>query len=403
MKSKFRKLTAWLLTAAMLFTLMPMTTFAVEISSHSHPICGAEHSDIGDHTDECENVDWTAWDGTTDFPGGNVYLSADVTLDKTLGISSGTVNLCLNGKVLKISDSAVVRGVLEVSEGATLNICDCQTTEHKFSPDESGLWVLDEENGTKSVSGGVITGGSANVGSAINSNGTLRLYGGNIVGNHGSSRAVVYSSGAEFSMYGGSICGNTSDEWNEGVGLCLWNHEGKHQIRGGKIYENKTVAYDSPEGVGVYVSLGNLTISGAVEIYDNKRGTENDNIYVSWNRNQQYILIIDGELTNTKPIGVWARFEDIIIKADGTNVTDLTGYMDNFTPDNTDRELQLSFDKKNIKLLSPHSHAICGAETCTADHNLDGTAENHQSVTWTACERYGLCFKNSSEFQYLFL
>ena len=352
---------------------------------HKHPICGAEHTDIGDHTGTCENVDWTAWDGTTAFPGGNVYLSADVTLKKTLKISSGTVNLCLNGKVLRISESASAGAVIEVSKGAELNLCDCQTTEHKFSPDGSGLWVLDED-GTKIVSGGVITGGNTTVGSAICSDGTLRIYGGNIVGNHGSSRAVVHSTGAEFSMYGGSICGNTGDEGNDGVGLCLWNSTGKHQIRGGKIYENTAEADDSPGGVGVYVSLGSLTISGAVEIYDNKRCTENDNIYVAWNRSSlnEYSLIIDGELTNATPIGVWARYEDIIIKADGTNVTDLTEYMDNFTPDNTGRVLQLSVDKKNIKLLSPHSHAICGAETCTADHNLDGTAENHQSVTWTA-------------------
>jgi len=357
-----------ILSIVMLVGLMPITAFAIP-ATHSHAICGAAHTDIGDHTGTCENVDWTAWDGTTDFPGGNVYLSADVTLKKTLKISSGTVNLCLNGKVLRISENASIG--IEVSEGAELNLCDCQTTEHKFIPDESGLWVLDEENGTKSVYGGVITGGNTTVGSAICSSGTLRLYGGNIVGNHATSRAVVYSSGAEFSMYGGSICGNTGDDGNDGVGLCLWNSTGKHQIRGGKIYENKTVAYDSPEGVGVYVSLGNLTISGAVEIYDNKRGTENDNIYVAWNRSSlnEYSLIIDGELTNTTPIGVWARYEDVVIKADGTNVTDLTDYIDNFTPDNTGRVLQLSVDKKNIKLLSPHKHPVCGAEhTDIGDH-----------------------------------
>ena len=89
---------------------------------HEHPICGAEHTDIGDHTGTCENVDWTAWDGTTDFPGGNVYLSADVTLEETLEISSGTVNLCLNGNDI-LSDNTAI----EVTEGAILNICDCSS------------------------------------------------------------------------------------------------------------------------------------------------------------------------------------------------------------------------------------------------------------------------------------
>ena len=48
---------------------------------------------------ECggSGVTFEPWDGTTTFPGGNVYLTDDVTLNETLTISSGTVNLCLNG------------------------------------------------------------------------------------------------------------------------------------------------------------------------------------------------------------------------------------------------------------------------------------------------------------------
>ena len=357
-------------------------TVSAPAPAHSHYNCGVESCNADHNGDATGNghstVDsWTAWDGTTAFPGGNVYLSNDITLEETLEISSETVNLCLNGKVLKISDSAVVQKVLEVSAGATLNICDCQTTEHKFSPNESGLWVLDEESGTKSVYGGVITGGNTTNGSAIYSSGTLRIYGGNIVGNYGSSRAVVYSFGAEFSMYGGSICGNTGDEGNVGVGLCLWNSAGKHQIRGGKIYENTAAEDDSPNGAGVHVEDGDLVLSGNVEIYGNKRGTEDDNIYMPWNLDQKHILIIDGELTNTTPIGVWARFEDVVIKADGTNVTDLTEYMENFTPDNTGRVLQLSVDKQSIKLLSPHKHCVCGGTGAAGDHT------SCEDITWT--------------------
>ena len=72
-----------ILSIVMLVGLMPITAFAIP-ATHSHAICGAAHTDIGDHTGTCENITWTAWDGTTDFPGGNVYLSADVTLKKPL-------------------------------------------------------------------------------------------------------------------------------------------------------------------------------------------------------------------------------------------------------------------------------------------------------------------------------
>ena len=31
-----------------------------------HPICGANHTDVGNHTsDTCSSQTWTAWDGTT--------------------------------------------------------------------------------------------------------------------------------------------------------------------------------------------------------------------------------------------------------------------------------------------------------------------------------------------------
>ena len=42
------------------------------------------------------SVTFEPWDGTTTFPGGNVYLTDDITLTEELTIS-GTVNLCLNG------------------------------------------------------------------------------------------------------------------------------------------------------------------------------------------------------------------------------------------------------------------------------------------------------------------
>ena len=106
MKTRFRKLTAWVLTLAMLMTFMPATAFAVVIPSHaSHPICGAEHSDIGDHTGTCEAVDWTAWDGKSDLAAdGNYYLADNAEITSTIDVEA-EVNLCLNGKVIEYTGS----------------------------------------------------------------------------------------------------------------------------------------------------------------------------------------------------------------------------------------------------------------------------------------------------------
>lgn len=89
---------------------------AAESSTHKHCVCGGTGA-AGDHT-SCEDITWTEWDGTGTFPGGNVYLTDDITLTEALTIS-GTVNLCLNGH--KVSAEG---GYFDVS--GTLNLCSCK-------------------------------------------------------------------------------------------------------------------------------------------------------------------------------------------------------------------------------------------------------------------------------------
>ena len=55
--------------------------------------------------------------------GGNYYLSGDITISEKISITSGTVNLCLNGKT--ISNSSSNNDTLFYVENATLNIYDC--------------------------------------------------------------------------------------------------------------------------------------------------------------------------------------------------------------------------------------------------------------------------------------
>ena len=58
---------------------MTNVTALADDGTHTHPICGTTHTDIGDHTGECADVVWTAWDGTSDIDYGDdntayVYL-----------------------------------------------------------------------------------------------------------------------------------------------------------------------------------------------------------------------------------------------------------------------------------------------------------------------------------------
>lgn len=152
-----------------------------------------------------------------DLPGG-MKVDYDLTLD-------------LNGFVLKLTDTSIDEGRITVEGGGNLTIIDSNPyAEHKFTPNANGLWVLGEENGTKPVNGGVITGGSEGNGGGvkIETGGSLTMTGGNIVGcraNNQGGGVYVYGGGT-FTMNGGTIAGCVADfsgGENQGGGVYVCN------------------------------------------------------------------------------------------------------------------------------------------------------------------------------------
>ena len=152
-----------------------------------------------------------------------VKLTADITINTTLTISR-TVTLDLNGNVLKMTGSG---SVIKVESGGSLTIADSNTTtQHNFTPNGDGLWVLDETGGSKFVYGGIITGGtgmppgvnySEGGGVYVSAGAALTMNGGSIVGckaESGGGVCIVYDYTAqktsEFIMKGGSIIGCTA-------------------------------------------------------------------------------------------------------------------------------------------------------------------------------------------------
>ena len=126
-------------------------------------------------------------------------MSRDLTID-------------LNGYVLKMTG-------IKVENGVHLTIKDSRPdAEHKFTSNANGLWVLDEQNGTKIVKGGVIYGGSAEKGGGVyvEGGGTFTMKGGNIVGCTASATfqarggGVFVADRGTFTMSGGSIAGCTT-------------------------------------------------------------------------------------------------------------------------------------------------------------------------------------------------
>lgn len=147
---------------------------------HIHPLCGVNCG----HTEDTHGIvafDQVLTESTTSVTGGNYYLNGNVTFEDTLEIS-GTVNICLNGYMLRGTDQ---ESVILIESGSVLNICDCDNSNgaHSYSITEAGRYVFDG-TGENTVYGGVITGGDqTGTYSAVINNGSLVLYGGCVVGN----------------------------------------------------------------------------------------------------------------------------------------------------------------------------------------------------------------------------
>ena len=270
--------------------------------AHSHPICGASHTDVGDHTSTtCSSQTWTAWDGTGSIQYTNnvayIYLSDDVTLENTqpLTVSTNqTLYLCLNGHSIKMKCDGG-RRVINVESG-NLFLCDCkgggtitQDTGNKYK--DRGVYVQKKYGettpGTFIMYGGSITGNAGGVeirsdctftmcsgsitanavdsdserGGGVNvyDNGTFTMYNGEISHNSAYSGGGVYN-GGKFTMSGGSITNNTA----KGDGGGVYNYN-SFIMSGGEISSNTATR----DGGGVY---GGLTMSSG-KITGNKATT----------------------------------------------------------------------------------------------------------------------------------
>ena len=188
-----------------------------------------------------------------------VRLGTNIEISASLAVSR-TVTLDLNGCVLKMTGDG---SVIYVADKGHLKLTDSTpTAEHKFTPDANGLWALDETNGTKTVKGGVITGGTG-------SHSGIDAYGG----------GVYVANGGEFTMTGGSIAGCTAQATATGRayggGVFVAEEDGKFTMCGGSITGCAAVGASFSFGGGIH-NEGTTRLSGRAEIRDchAKAGTD---------------------------------------------------------------------------------------------------------------------------------
>lgn len=190
-----------------------------------HPICGETCTHDGIHPA-------LVWEGITELAdatkAGNYYLMNSVTrTDQSTWYCDNKVNLCLNGySITAEHDSYTIR----VQKDAKLTLTDCGGNS------------------------GMITHGSDKMGSG-----------------------VMVNADCSFTMYGGTICGNTAADSGSGV---IVNGGSRFTMYGGAITGNNTIGDISCGGVYV-ASNGTFTVSGAAKIQNNWRnGTLQNGVYV---------------------------------------------------------------------------------------------------------------------------
>ena len=275
-----------------------------------HPICGKTHKDIGDHTETCGNVTWTAWDGTSAIQYDEttktayVYLTGETTLTDTLEVKNGhKLYLCLNGKTLKGANN-----VITVEGGGVLNICDCKDSGGKItntSESNSLIKVDPDYKGTATLNlyGGKVSG-------SVNSDGAVMLY--NNAGDQKDNAAI-------FNMYGGEVCNTDSGIFvsysRVGTGFFGVN------IYGGTVASENTYGIDSSGSRYATVlvaggeikgnfyairAIGNLKLSGSPLIHADEDEADIGIITASASTLNDYITVADDfALVNGATISVY--------------------------------------------------------------------------------------------------
>lgn len=308
----------------------PMTV----AEQHTHCICGKDHHEVGEHTEESMTpftqklwmdvdtlkIDDAEVDKKTGMagysgecyvlPSGNYYLGSGITLSCPIYIgqevnqdtNAKVVNLCLNGNSITANGDfdTIILFCNNSNAKMALSLTDCKGTgkiTHKDDKTGCGVYVNSFHRAIFNMYGGSITGNKEHVTSSNTSTetpggggvymncptnekaygGIFNMYGGTIQGNsatNGGGLFMCNNVGNNFNMYDGSITGNTAISMGGGV----YSAGGEITMTGGNIERN-----NASQGGGMYESGGSsvfFTMSGG-SITGNTATGKGGGVYVS--------------------------------------------------------------------------------------------------------------------------
>ena len=203
-----------------------------------------------------------------------ITLEKDIDINDALTVNRA-VTLDLSGFVLRMTSND---SVIKVGQGGELTIADSNKNKaHKFAQNTNGLWELvsDDSTTSKTVKGGIITGGKAQNGGGVYvaPGGKLHMTGGSIVGCQAGHGGGVYLDNndqtgepSKFTMTSSRIIGCTASGHGGGVAVnpkCTFTMDNDSEIRsctarlGGGVYTNN----NGTNGPGVFTLRNGAILS----------------------------------------------------------------------------------------------------------------------------------------------
>lgn len=414
---------------------MVVTASASEVQVHRHLICAgttctdpahASHSDVtfekaitmADNVLCIDGVKQTPNSNSSDnyeytLSEGTYYLDDNLTLNKGIQVQ-GNVTLCLNGHEIRSEGSYVIQ--TPWSGTVTFTLCDCKAggkIAHTVNSSSNSAGVNLNNTSTSQQTfimyNGCIT---QNKGSGVYlyPNTSFTMYGGSITGNTLTDAptfggGVYVPSGASFTMYGGKITKNKADY---GGGVCTSGDTANFTMYGGSITENHAGKigggiYSTSDNIsiyggsvtdnsvtkrgkagGIYVpDSGTLTVGGNVNISgnwqgDSKESGSKNNVYLDYYNGAFASIVIKEALTGS-PIGVTTATEpgtgSNVTFANSSTNTITTGI---FTPDTSGVLVGVAADGKSAYLYK-----------CDHSKNTNKTWEAGSSNHWQVCSICG--------------
>ena len=243
--------------------------YAVEATEENGGTPAEEHT--GSHLiDLPQGATWTGINSLdNDLSAGYYYLTDNVSLTESWTPQNNVV-LCLNGKTITMN--ADDKAVIEVDSNNSFTLCDCKgegKVTHGTKPDGTNKYSGSGVNvkGTFTMYGGSISGNTADQGGGVYNRGTFNMNGGTITSNIAINGGGVYINKGTFNMYGGTITGNKAEQTNgTAYGGGVYINKGTFTMSGGEINKNTATV----GGGGVLNDSGQFTMSAGTTISENK-------------------------------------------------------------------------------------------------------------------------------------